>query len=276
MSTLIKRTQSIIWTKKSSAQIEEYKKNGFLFLPQVLSKRGLETLQNKAEQIKLLKRPGQIFERDGKSVRSQFNFHEALPELKKILKEESLLNHAQEILGESLYIYQSHVNYKEPQTGKEYAWHSDYTFWHWQDGMPQPRAVSIMILLTKHSEENGPLIVLKGSHEYYYQKSWQPSQKSAEEEIHHDSAEDYESNGLVLPEQLSTFSKNQYQTICGEPGDAFIMDANLWHFSAENNSQGPRRALFVVLNHVENALVQPFGGGPGRPEFITSREMSLL
>ena len=66
------------------------------------------------------------------------------------------------------------------------------------------------------------------------------------------------------------------QLMTGAPGDVLIMDANVVHASARNDSEIDRRALFLILNSIENQLVRPFGGQPPRPESITSRELIRL
>lgn len=61
-----------------------------------------------------------------------------------------LLDIAQFLLDDEVYIHQSRLNYKPGFRGKEFYWHSDFETWHVEDGMPRLRALSISITLTEN------------------------------------------------------------------------------------------------------------------------------
>ena len=42
--------------------------------------------------------------------------------------------------------------------------HRDFDYWQQNDGMSAPRAAIFHILVTDHTQQNGPLILCNGSH----------------------------------------------------------------------------------------------------------------
>lgn len=62
----------------------------------------------------------------------------------------------------------------------------------------------------------------------------------------------------------------------GPPGSALLFDCNTMHGSNGNITPFPRSNIFFVYNSVHNALVDPFGGLPPRPEHIASRRFEPL
>ena len=108
---------------------------------------------------------GIVYENDGTSVRSLFGIHEISSVIKELITDE-LIEIAMGILGSDVYIHQSHINYKQAFVGGGYCWHSDYTYWNWEDGMLDPRCVTMVIPLDYMTNASGPLYVHSGSHLY--------------------------------------------------------------------------------------------------------------
>jgi ectoine hydroxylase len=63
-----------------------------------------------------------------------------------------LLDIAQFLLDEELYIHRSRLNYKPEFRGKEFYRHSDFETWRVEDGMPRMRALSMSITHTENSQ----------------------------------------------------------------------------------------------------------------------------
>jgi ectoine hydroxylase len=60
------------------------------------------------------------------------------------------------------------------------------------------------------------------------------------------------------------------------PGSAFFFECNLMHGSSGNLSPDSRTNLFIVDNSVNNAVVEPFGERPPRPESLAERTVVPL
>lgn len=275
---LVDRNNPCFWSKTNtlfnSNQIEKFVKRGCLELKKSLSEASTQTLIKLSEKALNYRGPGLILENDHKTPRSIFNFHQIFPQVEDLIRQQKhIISYAEEILGSKVYIYQCHLNYKSPFVGGNFYWHSDFTFWHWEDGMPNPRALSIVLLLDSMSSTNGPLFYISGSHLFLTHSQWAREYSSAhEEQIKHQTGRNLFQEGLVAPEQLNILFNQKKLTMdsfVGVPGDILIMDANLIHASSNNFSPYPRKALFLILNSVENTPGAPFNGRPHRPSYIT-------
>jgi len=214
--------------------------------------------------------PGRIFERDGKTTRSQFDIHRRFPKLLKLALTREMLECAEAILGGEALIYQTHVNFKPPYVGGAYDWHSDYAYWRDHDGMLEPRALSLVIPLGAHDQGNGGLQVFKGSHRFFYPTELKHRDRWSLEEVLHDPAEGEKENGLV-PKALRPKDSSSLVISPGlGPNQFLIMDANLWHYSASNFSSIGRPTLFVVVITKETPFDESKRGY--RPAYISCRE----
>ena len=162
--------------------------------------------------------------------------------------------------------FTSRLNYKPGFTGKEFFWHSDFETWHVEDGMPRMRALSMSVLLADNTPNNGPLMLIPGSHKAFltcigetpddhYRQSLKKQEYGVPDE---DSlAELAHKHGIVAP--------------TGKPGSVVIFDCNTMHGSNGNITPFPRANAFMVYNAVSNRLTAPFGVDKPRPEFIAAR-----
>lgn len=254
--------------KKSSPLLQEFFNNGYIFLKNEISKEIVQNIKSTFNSSKWLKEKSMVFEEDGITPRSLFNIHNLQPNLIKKLVKDKLI--AKKILGNSIYIYQSHINYKKPyQKGGEYWWHSDWTFWHLEDGMLEPEALSLIFFLDDVNSYNGAMQVIPGSHQFTYTNKLNRKSSSANINIRHNysssNEEECSSEGLLNKKDLKEI-KHKPLTIKGSSGDLLIMDANLWHYSPENQSDKDRKLLFIILNSINN---QP--KHISRPDYLVER-----
>ena len=217
---------------------------------------------------------GIIYERDNKTVRSIFGVQDTNHRLVDLLCTDKLIELAMKVLGSEVYIHQFHINYKQAWIGGGYDWHSDYTYWHWEDGMVHPRCVSMVIPLEEMRYENGALYVHGGSHLYYgHSEFYRHGDLDPDDEIKHDEEDD---GGITQDQREIMASDSRYggpmHVILGNRGDLCMMDANLLHMSAPNWSPWDRTCAFLCLNSVDNALEDPRCGRPPRPHYITNRD----
>ena len=167
---------------------------------------------------------------------------------------------------DQVYVYQFKVNLKAAFAGDTWPWHQDYSFWHKEDSMPEPHAVTIAIFLDDVSEFNGPLYFIPGSHRIgcldrddakAQPGSWREDVAAA---LRYQSAKDRvaslaSEHGLAAPK--------------GPRGTVLFFDSNIVHASPANISPFERRIVFITYNSIHNLprnthrpafLVNPYKG----------------
>jgi ectoine hydroxylase len=255
----------------TARQIEQFDRDGYLVLENVFSEAEMAALQ--AETGRLLADPSGledetvIAEPGSREVRSIFRIHGQSELMERLAADERLAGVASYLLDEEVYVHQSRLNYKPGFQGKEFYWHSDFETWHTEDGMPAMRALSMSILLAENTPDNGPLMVIPGSHrvfvacvgetpEDHYKHSLRKQEYGVPDE---DSlAELAHKHGIIAP--------------TGKPGTVIVFDCNLMHGSNGNITPFPRSNAFFVFNAVSNRLVAPFAAAKPRPDFIGARK----
>lgn len=261
------------WTEEAPltrSQFEHFGENGFVLLDSVFDREELAVLQ--AETHALLKNPDGIArdtiitERGGDEVRSIFEIHKQSSVMKRLASDERLAGVARFLLADDVYIHQSRLNYKPGFKGKEFFWHSDFETWHVEDGMPRMRALSMSVLLTPNTPNNGPLMLIPGSHRHYLTCVGETP------ENHYLTSLKKQDYGVPDEESLTQLVKaNGILTPLGQEGSVVIFDCNTMHGSNGNITPDPRSNAFFVYNSVSNRTVKPFGAKEPRPSFVAAR-----
>jgi len=261
----------------SRAQLDRYEESGYLAFDSILSSDSLREIQTRAQALReaavmeSLTDPEIIREPGSDEVRSIFAVHQNDSVFARQLRAHGLTAIAEQILGGPAYIHQSRINYKPGFVGREFYWHSDFETWHVEDGMPRMRAFSISISLTENRAQNGPVMVIPGSHRHYVScPGWTP-------EEHYRTSLRRQELG-VPPRSILTrlVEDGGVHSPTGPPGSAILFDCNLMHGSNGNITPFARTNLFVVFNSMENELVAPFSGQPPRPGYIGCRRPQKL
>ncbi|SNS31376.1 ectoine hydroxylase [Sphingomonas laterariae] len=251
-------------------QADQFDRDGYLVLEDIFSDAEITFLQTEAG--KLLADPNAldaetiITEPGGSEIRSIFEIHAQSDALARLAADRRLADVARFLLGDEVYIHQSRLNYKPGFQGREFYWHSDFETWHVEDGMPRMRALSMSILLAENTPNNGPLMLIPGSHqsfltcvgetpEDHYRMSLKKQEYGVPDE--NSLAELAYRHGIVAP--------------TGKPGSVVIFDCNIMHGSNGNITPFPRANAFLVYNAVSNRLAAPFGVDKPRPSFIAAR-----
>ena len=252
-------------------QAEQFDREGYLVLEDVFGPAELDALQD--ETRRLLADPSSldeetvIAEPGGKEIRSIFAIHEQSRLIARLAADERLAGVASFLLDDEIYIHQSRLNYKPGFKGTEFYWHSDFETWHTEDGMPRMRALSMSVLLAENTPNNGPLMVIPGSHKTYvtcvgetpddhYRQSLKKQEYGVPDEL--SLAVLAHKHGIVAP--------------TGKPGTVILFDCNTMHGSNGNITPFPRANAFLVYNAMSNRLQRPFGADKPRPDFIAARE----
>lgn len=259
----------------SRQQTERFESEGYLVLENLFNEEEVTALQ--AETGRLLGDPDAldpetvIAEPGGHEVRSIFGIHAQSAAMARLAADARLAGVAAFLLDDEVYVHQSRLNYKPGFCGKEFYWHSDFETWHVEDGMPRMRALSASVLLAENTPNNGPLMLIPGSHRDYlgcvgetppdhYRASLRKQEYGVPDE---DSlAALVHARGIVAP--------------VGKPGTAILFDCNMMHGSNGNITPLPRANAFIVYNAVSNRLVEPFGAPRPRPPFIAARAVEPI
>jgi len=266
------------WTSDApltNEQVARFDADGYLVLENLFTNAELGLLQS--ETSRLLADPSSldkgtlITERGSDEIRSIFRIHDQNAVMASLAADERLAGVARFLLDDAVYIHQSRLNYKPGFQGKEFYWHSDFETWHVEDGMPRMRALSISVLLAPNTANNGPLMLIPGSHRRFltcvgetpddhYLSSLKKQEYGVPDEV--SLSELAHEHGIVAP--------------LGEPGTVVIFDCNVMHGSNGNITPFPRANAFLVYNAMSNRLVAPFGAKAPRPPFIADRAFRVL
>ncbi len=253
----------------SRDQAAQFDKQGYLVLENLLDAEEVSILQVEAGHMlgdpRTLDPDTIITEPGGNEVRSIFRIHAQNAMMARLAADARLAGLARFLLDDEVYVHQSRLNYKPGFQGKEFYWHSDFETWHVEDGMPRMRALSMSVLLAPNTPNNGPLMLIPGSHRTYLtcvgetpEDHYRSSLKRQEYGVPDEDnlAELAHAHGIVAP--------------VGDPGTVILFDCNMMHGSNGNITPFPRANAFFVYNAMSNQLVAPFGAPRPRPPFIAT------
>jgi Phytanoyl-CoA dioxygenase (PhyH) len=255
--------------KLTQNQIQQYENDGMLFIPNYLSKLEINSVNKAIFQLPD-NTPGLVMEKDCQTIRALHGVYTYSEIFQDLIRHPFLLEPAQQILGDSVYLYQFKINMKAAFTGDLWPWHQDYAFWYKEDGMPEPRTVSIGIFLDEVNQFNGPLYYILGSHK-----------EGLIEFTIHGSREDagWEDNvsadlKYCLDNKTITrlVEKGGLTAPTGSAGSVFFFHGNIAHASVPNISPYPRRLLIITYNSINNIPRYD----KQRPEFLVSKNYTPL
>jgi ectoine hydroxylase len=200
------------------------------------------------------------------ALRSLFAVHASNPLFARLARDSRLVDIAQFLLDDEVYIHQSRLNYKPGLRGKEFYWHSDFETWHVEDGMPRMRALSLSVALTENTASNGALMLVPGSHKRYLVCSGETPENHFQESLRR---QEYGTpdDGLLR----TIVNEGGIETIETRPGTVILFDCNTMHGSNSNITPYARSNAFFVYNAMSNRVTNPFCEQGPRPEFICSR-----
>jgi ectoine hydroxylase len=261
------------WTENAPLtrqQAEQFDRNGFLVLENVFSPEEVAYLQKQSRELlsgpKGLNPETVITEPGGDEIRSIFEIHTQSKVIERLAADIRLAGVAQFLLGDKVYIHQSRLNYKPGFEGKEFYWHSDFETWHVEDGMPRMQALSMSVLLADNTPDNGPLMLMPGSHRVFL------TCIGATPEDHYRTSLKKQEFGVPDRQSLTELAHRHGITApTGKAGTVVIFDCNTMHGSNGNITPYPRANAFFVYNAVSNRLQEPFGVKKPRPSFIAAQ-----
>ena len=154
-------------------QIEHYRREGYLVLPEFFGRDVLERIDRTIDQITedalrkedyrdiLEAEPQPLNGRAvARRIYNPFDIHE---EFRKMAMDERLLDCVESIVGPNINIHHSKLNMKPPRVGSVVEWHQDLAYFpHTNDDL-----ISLLVYLDEATEENGCLRVLPRHHTHF-------------------------------------------------------------------------------------------------------------
>src|SRR5699024_9409874 len=211
---------------------DRYAEKGYLSFDELITQEELDLyrpeLRRLSEDPDVKADERTVGEAKSDEVRSSFDIDRPNSVFRKLATDPRIVRRAEQ-LGSSVYIHQSRINYKPGFVGKDFSWHSDFETWHAEDGMPEPRAVSISISLTDNYSYNGPLMIMPGSHKQYI------SCVGGTPEDNYKKSLVMQGAGTPDPDTLREFADTYgIDVLEGPAGGAVMFDSNCMHASNGN------------------------------------------
>ncbi|MBQ4891276.1 phytanoyl-CoA dioxygenase family protein [Shewanella sp. MMG014] len=152
-----------------------------------------------------------------------------------------LVDSVEKILEEEAYHTSTKIMMKEPLVGGAWEWHQDFGYWHQDNLMLYPKAISCMIAINPATVENGCLQVLKGSHHIG--------------RLDHAKTGDQKGADMTFVEEAMKY--HPLVNVELATGDVLFFHCNLLHKSNQNRSDKPRWSMICAYNAITNQAFKP-------------------
>ena len=235
---------------KNQALVDQFKKNGYIFLENALTKAQLLSVKDQlatwVDESKLHSESfGKI--KDGRprfdvDIKSHSEDKPALRRITSpaeisdscldIVKDNSALDLVAEIFSPNIKHWTNKLNLKLPSSGTEVKFHQDFPF----EPHSNEDIMTVLFFLDDVTLENGPLEVVPGSHNGPLYSLW------------HDGV----FTGAVASE-IEAANKGEAISCTGRAGSACLMHSKLLHGSGSNRTKLPR-SLYIVSYTAEDAI----------------------
>jgi ectoine hydroxylase len=279
---IARRDDPCVWSERTEAdgeqlsrdQLTQYAERGFLVRWRLFDTDEVAALKAAADALRADADPTRddvIAEASSNAIRSVFRVHRDGGVFHRLAADRRLAGTARQILDSDVYIHQSRINFKPGFDGRPFPWHSDFETWHVEDGMPRPRALSASVLLTDNLEQNGPLMVIPGSHQLFVRCVGKTPENHFKSSLVNQTY-GVPSRGALI----ELVERGGIASATGPAGSVIFFDSNLMHGSGGNITPLARNNVFLVFNSVDNAVVDPFGTAHPRPEFLAERQVEPL
>jgi ectoine hydroxylase len=254
-------------TELTLDQIEQYADQGFLLFPDLMHEE-VGVIREKIESSATDGTSGRMLEKDGRTLGGLRGVHLTSEFFARLVRHPKILIPAQRLLDSDVYVYQFKINMKRAFKGDMWRWHQDFSYWHHEDGMPAPQAVTAVIFIDRADETNGPLLLIPGSH----RSGLIPVERSgpAASDMQRWASSFTAGVDYTVPNQVVAELAYKYgiPAAMGKPGTVLFFAPNVVHGSPQNMSPFDRTMLFTTYNSVNNRLREVRNP---RPDFIATR-----
>jgi ectoine hydroxylase-related dioxygenase (phytanoyl-CoA dioxygenase family) len=218
----------------NAKDVEFYRENGYLLVENVLDaatltrvRKAIADLVAKAAGVKT---HNEVYDLEPTHtpehprVRRIKTPHKVDPFFMEVVKQPGMTSILKALLGKDVRLHGSKLNVKAPRYGSPVEWHQDWAFYpHTNDDI-----LAIGVMLDDVELENGPLLVMPGSHRI--DKVWD----------HH---LDGRFCGAMDPTRTPELDYAKAVPCVGKAGSCSFHHVRLVHGSAQNTSDKPRQLL---------------------------------
>jgi ectoine hydroxylase-related dioxygenase (phytanoyl-CoA dioxygenase family) len=233
----------------TNEQIEQYRNDGYVMVSGVFSQELIQQLRDTTDRLvdasRNLSASNEVYDlapahtATKPRVRRIKNPIAVDPVFMEALQDPKLISALQQLLGPNLRVRNTKLNLKEAHVGDPVEWHQDWAFYpHTNQDV-----LAVGIMLDDCEMENGPLLVIPGSHK---------------EPVYNHPADGYFCGAIDPTRGEVDFDKAV--PCIGHAGSFSIHHGRTVHGSAENTSNHPRRLL---LYEITAADAWPLSGTPG-------------
>ncbi|MBP8295301.1 MAG: phytanoyl-CoA dioxygenase family protein [Burkholderiales bacterium] len=219
-----------------SGQVDFYREHGYLMVPDLLDAAELAEVRREAERIVAgaqgVAADNEVYDFEDSHrperprVRRIKEPHAASPVFARLLRHPRLLSVYAALLGPDVRLKTSKLNMKAAEYGAPVEWHQDWAFYpHTNDDL-----LALGLMLDDVDDENGPLLVIPGSHR--------------------GPTFDHHSNGVfcgAMDIAAAAIDPAQAVRLTGRAGSASVHHVRLVHGSDLNRTPRPRRLLFYEM-----------------------------
>ncbi|MGQ0715872.1 MAG: phytanoyl-CoA dioxygenase family protein [Pseudonocardiales bacterium] len=248
-------------------QIEQYAEQGFLLISDLMHNE-VGVIRENIERSATDTTSGRKLEKDGHTLQGLRGTHLANEFFARLVRHPKILIPAQRLLDSDVYVHQFKINMKRAFKGDMWRWHQDFSYWHHEDGMPAPQALTAVIFIDRADETNGPLLLIPGSHH----SGLIPVERSgpAASDTQRWASNFAAGVNYTVPDQVVVELAYKYGVTAamGEPGTVLFFAPNVVHGSPQNMSPFDRTMLFTTYNSVNNRLREVKNPRPG---FLATR-----
>ena len=228
--------------KLTDAQIDDFQKEGYLFLPEAFTEEEVALLRDEAVNIYAEERQ-EVWRESSGVARTAFAAHTFNEAYRRLGAHPRLIEPVMQLLDGQVYMHQFKINAKAAFDGDVWQWHQDYGTWARDDEMPEPRAMNIAVFLDDVSAVNGPLMFIPRSHKVGVLEAGHDLETTSyplwtlDRETVTRLAEE---GGIVAP--------------TGKAGSALMFHCTLVHASPANISPWNRTIVYLSLCEVNNHI----------------------
>ena len=253
-----------------SIACQRYREDGWLPLATPVDQSVVSYVRDSIDRWVSVPPEGSAFEPDGRTLRAVHGCHLVDDVYARLTRLPTFLNLAREILQDDVYVYQFKVNIKQAFEGKAWPWHTDFSFWVNEDGMKSPDALNVAVNIDDVHTENGPIVLLSGSHNAEIGSALAP--RSAAPGSNWRDSVSAELPYTVDESVVWQLSRHYPQTrLTGPAGSAFAFHPSIVHSSSNNLSAERRSLLIITYNAISNVPARL-----ARPEFLVGRDAAPL
>jgi len=243
----------------SDEQLKDFDNSGYLFFPELFSRQEIQVLLDEIPRLKAHQTAGNLTEKTGVARQLYLSHRDSIP-FKSLSGHPRILDGVEQLVGNSVYIWHSKINMKEPFEGTVWLWHQDYGYWY-HDGV-DPKLVSCLVYLDEGTTENGCLMVIPGSHKL-----------GRLEHFPDEITTSYKQWTIPVPKLREITTHRSVISLPGKPGSTLFFHCNLVHGSNHNMAPAARKTVIFAYNDVEN---KPRAVPNPRPDYVVSRRYDVV